>query len=78
MACYLMVNARAWNRSRLEHAAGSLHHQLHHQDAGEDREGRKVVRQVFLGEADLLEDDDVVVRLLEDAVDQIELHALSG
>ena len=52
-----------------------LGHGLKHQDAGHDGEARKVVGQVFLGQAQILDGDQALTYLeFEDSVDQHESH----
>lgn len=54
--------------------SGSLDHGFEHEDAGEDVEGREMVLEVFLGEADVLDGHDALGGLLEDSIDEVEVH----
>ncbi len=55
-------------------ASGGLDHRFEHHDAGQDRECREVVLEVFLCGGNVLEGDDVVWRLLQDPVNEVKVH----
>jgi hypothetical protein len=61
-------------RSPVQQPRGGLRHRLEHHHAGEHRERREVVGEIFLGKAHVLGRDDAGVGDLDDAVDEVELH----
>ena len=60
--------------SRVEQASTRLHHRFDHEDPGQDREAWEVVAEILLRRRDRLHRDDPVGLLLEDLIDQLELH----
>jgi len=55
-------------------AAGGLDHGLEHHDAGEDGEAGEVVAEVFLGIGDEFDRHDVIGGVIENGIDEVEVH----
>ena len=55
-------------------AAAGLDHGFEHQDTGEDGKAGEVVAEVFLGIGDEFDRDDVVGGVIENGIDEVEVH----
>ena len=58
----------------LDEPACGLDHRFEHHDAGEDGEACEVIAEVFLGTRDMLDGGDGGLCLVEDGVDEVEVH----